>query len=215
MYTRWYVKAARRQVWRTLFILDRFISAALGRPPAIVEEDGSEDALEPPSMLPAADGVPPLASPPVPEGQAEFDDAVQVSRVTGVILKKFYAKRKVSAKVGQDIINDSKPRLLALQTFIERRLDANTVGQPGAGGGGSGGIAALHTNLLFLHCVILFSRPFFIYMFRLIEGRKKKLPRKVVDRWARECVMASYNTVRLIEQVYDTGILPHTNPFIV
>ncbi|KAK3070381.1 hypothetical protein LTS18_015115, partial [Coniosporium uncinatum] len=40
-------RVARRNLWRSLFVMDRFLCCCLGRPPAISEEDCSGDSLKP------------------------------------------------------------------------------------------------------------------------------------------------------------------------
>src|SRR3954447_3708443 len=40
-------QALRRNLWRSLFVMDRFLSCSLGRPAAISEEDCSGDTLKP------------------------------------------------------------------------------------------------------------------------------------------------------------------------
>lgn len=98
----------RRNLWRTLFVLDRFLSTTLGRPTAIRESDCSGDVLDIAGMkrfpqTPFPDGV--NAGKKAEPGLAS---AVRSCHIIGVILEKIYSQRKVSSKIATKIAEECK-----------------------------------------------------------------------------------------------------------
>ena len=106
-------QAVRRNVWRTLFVMDRFLSCSLGRPPGIAEEECSADILRAPNGPPATDdfGFPQAfqgGSNLVHTGSYGLEAAVRSCSVIGTILKKIYQERKVSTRLAQKIADICK-----------------------------------------------------------------------------------------------------------
>src|SRR6187402_3481335 len=107
-------QAERRNLWRTLFILDRFLSTSLGRPTAIRTSDCSGDILgtgakrsflQTPFPVGANAGI--VAAP----GLAA---AVRSCHMIGAVLEKIYSQRKISTKSAQMIADECKgwPKML-------------------------------------------------------------------------------------------------------
>lgn len=186
-------------------MLDRFLSASLGRPTAISEGDCSRDALKPPLRR---------------EGEEEtsldsihaggLDAAVRSSQVIGVILKKVYSRRKISTGLAHEIAGMCKNWPQMLHPSLHWRQGAT---------GPAHGIAILHTNLLCCHTMILLTRPFFLFMItRLQQSRNTgnvSSPRTIsrMEKFSQTCVVASYHTVYLVQQAYMENYLPQRNPF--
>ncbi|KAL7626305.1 hypothetical protein AAE478_003076 [Parahypoxylon ruwenzoriense] len=203
----------RRNVWRTLFILDRFLSACLGRPIAISEEDCSEHALEPPRAITADE---PLMSDIVEvTSSVALDAAVKSCFLIGTTLKKVYSKRKVSTLVAQEIAD-------RLEDW-ERELHQNLYCQRIAGGpiDSAQAIAILHINLLHCHSVLLLTRPFFLYLLKMgcddLSGNPRKLYHlsQRLEKFSQACVEASQRTVILATAALDAEYLPQCNPFVI
>ncbi|RFU81348.1 fungal specific transcription factor domain-containing [Trichoderma arundinaceum] len=201
---------ARRNLWRSLFVLDRFLATALGRPAAICEEDCSSDALELPADL--------SLNPTQEEEQVRIvglDSSVQISRSIGTILKRVYSERKISTKLAQDIVNDCQlwafnghPSLVA-DDLVSGKAPMET------------GIPILHVQLLHYHSILLLSRPFFIDLLVKtrptissdVEPFHRTFSRS--EKFSQACVAASTHSVTLIQAAFEAKYLPRRNPFIL
>ncbi|CCC05925.1 hypothetical protein SMACR_00140 [Sordaria macrospora] len=204
-------REVRRNLWKTLFILDRFLAASLGRPVAIVEDDCS-------CKLTINDDIADLST--VGENGSEslhfgcLDACVKSCRVIGVTLRVF-SKRKISTAVVQDIANMAK--------YWRRPSLSNLTPQQSREGPTSPeqGIAALHANLLSLHSLILLTRQIFImHNWKLDQQRSGKANppsnrESHMVKFSEACVVASYQTIHLIQQAREDGYLPRRNPFII
>ncbi|RYP21183.1 hypothetical protein DL766_007994 [Monosporascus sp. MC13-8B] len=99
----------RKSLWRTLFILDRFLSACLGRPMGISDDDCSEDAFKPPRQSTRSnDSL--LSSEDEGIGSIALSVMVQTCGIIGMTLKKVYSRRRISTMVAGEIADhlDSK-----------------------------------------------------------------------------------------------------------
>ncbi|KAK3950403.1 fungal-specific transcription factor domain-containing protein [Pseudoneurospora amorphoporcata] len=204
-------REVRRNLWKTLFILDRFLAASLGRPVAIVEDDCS-------CKLTTNDDIADLST--VGGNGSEslhfgcLDACVKSCRVIGVTLRVF-SKRKISIAVVQDIANMAK--------YWRRPSLSNLTPQQSREGPTSPeqGIAALHANLLSLHSLILLTRQIFImHNWKLDQQRsgKAKPPsnrESHMAKFSEACVVASYQSIHLIQQAREDGYLPQRNPFFI
>ncbi|KAJ4416788.1 hypothetical protein N0V85_002125 [Neurospora sp. IMI 360204] len=83
------------------------------------------------------------------------------------------------------------------------------------------GIAALHANLLSLHSLILLTRQIFImHNWKLDQQRSGKANppstrESHMAKFSEACVVASYQTIHLIQQAREDGYLPQRNPFFI
>ncbi|KAK4157989.1 fungal-specific transcription factor domain-containing protein [Chaetomidium leptoderma] len=201
----------RRNLWKTLFILDRFLAATLGRPTAISEDDCSckilphDDALD----LRAIGGL----------GfdhvhASSLNSCVETSRVIGVTLKVF-SRRKISTTKVQEIIDMSRNWDQASRAQSYRRQSDGGPVNP------AHGVASLHVSLLSLHSLILLTRQLFVmHNWMLVEERSgiKKSPQireSIPARFSEACVVASYKTIKLARAAWEDNYLPRRNPFIV
>lgn len=198
----------RQQVWRSLFVMDRFLAISLGRPPAINEEDCSGDALNPP----------PTSPDPTPTEiqfyHSGLEAGVRCCHILSIIIKEIYQKRKVSTKTAQEIAERCKlwPKTLP-PTLHWRQASPSNPRQ---------GITILHVNMLYCHAVILFTRPFFLYLLSLEMQRKyfgsNQDPRPrhgKMEKFSEACIIASLHTIALIQNACDCGYLPKQNPFVI
>lgn len=207
--------AVRKNLWRSLFVIDRFLAASLGRPAAISEEDCSGDVLFTP-----ADGKRPTMSTAFNTRNthaAGLDAAVRSSLVIGDVLKKVYSKRRVSTKVAQEIADRCKmwppkldPSLYWRQALMNPEIDA------------AQGIAILHVNLLYCHSVILLTRPFFLYLLSKVQQERtntggQSTPRfsPRMEKFSEACVQASCQSIILVQTAFEKNYLPQRNPFVL
>jgi hypothetical protein len=188
----------RRNLWRSLYILDRFLSASLGRPTAIRDSDCSGDILT--SRGKTMDGV-------------GLEAAVNSCHTVGVILEKVYSQRKVSGKLGQDIADHCKGWPQALDPCLHHsRANPSNPAQ---------GIAILHVNLFHYHSIMLLTRPFFLFTMNKEEQMRRETGQKPVregtrtDRFGEACVSASCQSIVLVQNALRGGYLPRRNPFVM
>ena len=200
-------QSARKNIWRSLFVLDRFLSASLGRPMAIADEDCSEEFLSPSSSL--------YSAPQLDSHQycsAGLEAAVRSAHVVGIILKKVYLQRTISTRVAQELADQCKswpenlsPSLHWRQASRENRRQA---------------IAILHSNQVYCHSIILLTRPFFLYLLSA-EIQKtylgaEKWPQRArgrMERFSDACLTASRHTIALVQNAYQGQYLSRLNPF--
>ena len=200
-------QSARRNVWRSLFVLDRFLSASLGRPMAIADEECSEEVLNPPSSL--------YSAPQLDSHQyctAGLEAAVRSCHVVGIVLKKVYLQRKISTRLAQELADQCKswpenlsPSLHWRQASRQNRRQA---------------IAILHSNQVYCHSIILLTRPFFLYLLSaeiqrtcLGAGQWPQRSRGRMERFSDACLTASTHTIALVQNAYQGQYLPRLNPF--
>ncbi|KAK4243766.1 fungal-specific transcription factor domain-containing protein [Corynascus novoguineensis] len=201
----------RRNLWKTLFILDRFLAATLGRPTAISEDDCSC------KILPDGDvaEMPTLIEPGFDHIHARSLDAcVETAHVIGVTLKVF-SRRKISTAKVQEIVDMSRNWDQASRAQSYRRHSGGGPVNP------AHGVASLHVSLFSLHSLILLTRQLFVmHNWMLVEERSGiKNSAHIRDsstaRFSEACVVASYRTIELARSAWEDGYLPRRNPFVI
>ena len=206
----------RKNLWRTIFVIDRLLSCSLGRPTAISEDDCSGDTLRPPDQPTeqpfSANGNP---SPDYNQtGPHALEAAVRSCSVIGIILRKVYQQRKISTRLAQDIADVCKSWPRALPSILHWRQAANA--SP------SQGVAILHVNLFYCHSIILLTRPFFLYILNLETqryvnqtGSRGPRPYLRMEKFSEACVIASTHTILLVQNAFDSGYLSRRNPAVI
>ncbi|KUJ21163.1 uncharacterized protein LY89DRAFT_428223 [Mollisia scopiformis] len=208
-------QSTRRNLWRSLFVLDRFLAASLGRPTAIRESDCSDDILQ------LGEKAPFPQAPFPTEANASFSSSgalglkasVSSCQMIGMILEKVYSKRKISTKLAQEIATLCKGWPKSLDPSLQHR-QASPVDP-------AQGIAILHVNLLNCHSVILLTRPFFLFLMNKFHNEQNDPMRKTdrntsrMERFAEACVTASTHSISLVQTALEGRYLPHRNPFVL
>lgn len=215
-------QAARRNLWRSLFVMDRFLACSLGRPPAISEEDsgwgGDSLKLNEPS-IPDEFGFdsPFQASADSNQTAAQgLDAAVRSCSVIGTILKRVYQHRKISTKLAQEIADICKlwPKVLAPTLHWRQYATASP----------SQGMAILHVNLFYCHSIVLLTRPFFLYILNsevqrgpssAFNGPRSRRNYGKMEKFSDACVIASTHTVVLVQNAFEAGHLPRRDPTVI
>ena len=198
----------RRKIWRSLFILDRFLAVSLGRPVAISEEECSCEILRPTSHAL-------LDSPVLDPHQkcaAGLEATVRSCHVMGTILRTVYQQRKISTELAQGLADQCKEWPEHLSPALHwRQASSENVRQA---------VAVLHCNITYCHSIILLTRPFFLYLLsgeiqrtRLNADSFPIRPRGKMQRFSDACMVASEHTVALVQNAYQGGYLPRLNPF--
>ncbi|KAK3692563.1 fungal-specific transcription factor domain-containing protein [Podospora appendiculata] len=202
----------RRNMWKSLFILDRYLAASLGRPTAIFEHDCSCEIRSDNAI-----GGQLRAEEPSLESihSKSLDACVRSCYVIGDTLKIF-SERKISTAKVQEIANgSSRDWGKASHTSLHRRQPSE------APKSAAEGIANLHVDLLSLHSLILLTRQLFIMHSWKLEEQRSGLKKQnaIYDspmaRYSEACVIASYRTIHLVQKVKEAKYLPQRNPFII
>ncbi len=200
---------SRRKLWRSLFVMDRLLASALGRPVAIAEEECSEDILNPKATgltreshistnMICASGL---------------EAACRSCHVIGLVLRKVYLQRRVSTILAQELADECKVWPANLPYFLHwKQASARNRRQA---------IAILHVNTMYCHSIILLSRPFFLYLLsdtlhRQMTGNHQG-PQSSggrIAQFAHACLAASWHTIALIQNAYDGGYLSKIEPFV-
>lgn len=144
-------ETARRNLWRSLFVLDKFLATALGRPAAIYEDDCSSNVL-----YLAADQSPKSAQEEDDIRKAGLDSSVRIYTTVSTMLKKIYSEKKVSTKLAQDIVDDCQ--LWALNAHPSLAAEDLLNGKAPK----ELGMPILHVQLLHYHSILLLCRPFLL-----------------------------------------------------
>ncbi|SPO01128.1 uncharacterized protein DNG_03875 [Cephalotrichum gorgonifer] len=191
--------AVRRNVWRSLFVMDRFLAAALGRPTMIAENHCSLDALEPPNG----------SGPIIPSIASSLSVAVEIAKVMGHILQKIYSRRRVSVALGQQFAEDCKrvEKLLRDDLNPQRAMDPLTPQDEA--------VSILHLSLFHYHAVILYTRPFFLFLLKKdqVDGMPPGRFHTRIQRFSKACIKYSALTIRLVYGAFEAKYLPRRNPF--
>jgi hypothetical protein len=214
-------QANRRNVWRSLFVLDRFLSCSLGRPPGISEDDCGTDTLKPHNPANGTDAFDFqqafLGAP--KDNHIEMDGleaAVRSCQVIGTMLRSIYQQRQISTKLAQEIANVCWEWPKFLNPILEWK-NAPTA-PPDIG------IAIIHVNLFYCHSILLLSRPFFLFILNdrlqqnqpaLRNGLRSHRTYANMERFTDACLISSSHTIKLVQIAYDAGYLPRRNPFVI
>jgi hypothetical protein len=207
---------SRKNLWRSLFVIDRLLSCSLGRPTAISEDDCSGDTLSPADVTieqPYEVNVH-LVSDYNTTGPYALEAAVRSCSTIGLILRKVYQQRKISTRLAQEIADICKAWPRALPSMLHWRQAASA--SP------SQGVAILHVNLFYCHSIILLTRPFFLYILNLETQRQvgqtaTRGPRPYLrmEKFSEACVIASTHTILLVQNAFEAGYLSRRNPAVI
>lgn len=200
----------RRNVWRTLFVLDRFLAACLGRPISIPEDDCSEHALDSPTGIGNEESMMDDAQ---TTNSIALDAAVKSCYWIGSTLKKVYSKRRVSTLVAQEIADHLENWERELHPDLHcRRIKDGPIDLAQA-------VSILHINLLHCHSVLLLTRPFFLYLLKMgCDSRNAHKPAHIssrLEKFSQTCVEAAQRTIIIARSALDAEYLPQCNPFVM
>jgi hypothetical protein len=198
----------RRDIWRSIFLLDKFIATSLGRPPAIPEGEYTEASLDAPK--PESDHSYSLLS---MVSSASLELNVKTSQSFGRVLKKVYTRRKISTRLVQDIAQEFYRRTRTQRPDLDpRRLLEGCLPPAHC-------IAVLHIHLFRCHAMILLTRPLFLYLFtkKVRENSTGAGPHRratsKAEKSGEACMAASCFTIRLVHAAHQLKCLPQRNPF--
>ncbi|KAF4991897.1 hypothetical protein FGRMN_7545 [Fusarium graminum] len=162
----------RRNIWRSLFILDRFLAASLGRSMAISDSDYYESSLGGLDMSSTRDIL---------------DAAVDACRIIGLTLNSNIPGRNASFEVPNQMTN-----------YLEYHPDFNNDTLFENGTENPYTMAQLNVQLLGCYANILVCRPFFLLRFR--DGVECKTLDGIevqINKLSQKCVSQSLEAIRM------------------
>ncbi|KAK9547883.1 hypothetical protein V6000_009215 [Aspergillus fumigatus] len=201
-------RRARERVWKSLRMIDLFLSASLGRPPATSDFD--HDVRDPATLA----GEQQL---PRPEAQLS-QCVVALCRIFDRILTEVYMKQVVSINVAETISNQHRAWVRYLPTFLSgqtERLSSKNLESM---------LAAAHVFGAYYWSIILLTRPFFI--FRVSQYVKSKSdpgissndPRASASRialFSDACVYSALRCLNIVDDLSRFEALPRRLPFLI
>lgn len=201
-------RRARERVWKSLRVMDLFLSASLGRPPATSDYDhdirddlfapgGQQRNLTPEQQLSAA--------------------VISLCRIFERILTDVYMKQVISINVAESISNQHRawvrtlPTVLSMQT---EQVNNRTM---------EDSLAAAHVFGSYYWSIILLTRPFLVYRVAQYVKTKADMSAPADSRngssrialFADACV---YSALRGLDVAHDLGrfeSLPRRLPFLI
>ncbi|KAJ5085676.1 hypothetical protein N7532_010447 [Penicillium argentinense] len=202
-------RRARERVWKSLRMMDLFLSASLGRPPATSDYD--PDTRDDDMMAPG-DQQRNLT----PDQQLSVA-VISLCRIFERILTDVYMKQVISINVAESISNQHRawvrtlPAVLKIQT---ERLDNKSM---------EDSLAAAHVFGSYYWSIILLTRPFLVFRVAQYVKNKSDLPTSSESRsgssrvslFADACV---YSALRGLDVINDLGrfpSLPRRLPFLI
>ncbi|KAF7589896.1 hypothetical protein BBP40_003557 [Aspergillus hancockii] len=200
-------RRARERVWKSLRMMDLFLSASLGRPPATSDYDYD----------PHVDNITPGAQQRLqPEEQLSLT-VVSLCRIFERILTEVYMRQVVSLSVAETISNQhrawvrSLPAVLRVQT---ERLDAKTL---------EGTLAAAHVFGSYYWSIILLTRPFLVFRVSQYVKNKSESPafsegrssNSRISLFADACVYSALRGLNIVDDLSRYTSLPRRLPFLI
>ncbi|CAG8113465.1 unnamed protein product [Penicillium salamii] len=200
-------RRARERVWKSLRMMDLFLSASLGRPPATSDYDydirddallsgQSQQHLTPDQQLSAA--------------------VTSLCRIFERILTDVYMKQVISINVAETISNQHRAWVRTLPTVLKRqteRLENKSM---------EGSLAAAHVFGSYYWSIILLTRPFLIY--RVAQYVKGKLDPSLPENrngssrialFADACVYSALRGLDVVDDLSHYTTLPKRLPFLI
>ena len=197
-------RRARERVWKSLRMMDLFLSASLGRPPATsdIDHDLREDAM------PSAEERQQLP----PQEQLSVA-VITLSRIFERILTDVYMKQVVSIHVAETISNQHRAWVRSLPIFLRmqtERLDSKTL---------DGTLAAAHVFGSYYWSIILLTRPFLIYRVSQYvknkAGPSERTNNSRVALFADACVYSALRGLDIVDDLTKFTPLPRRLPFLL
>jgi hypothetical protein len=195
--------------------MDCYLSASLGRPNGISIASATE-------ILPLSS----LAANTVNDSQNSdlhaLDAAVFASQITGKIIDRFYTARKASRTVAFELslhFNEWIKKLPPELHWEQIALDASDKNLT---------LKRLHVNLVYLHGVVLLTRPFLLYQISVqlkrSANRSLGVAAESLEPWSQgrsqncfhgACVRSAVHMINIIHNTFAASALPRRDPFVM
>ncbi|GLI80498.1 hypothetical protein PoHVEF18_008853 [Penicillium ochrochloron] len=201
-------RRARERVWKSLRMMDLFLSASLGRPPATSDYD--YDIRD--DTLVSGDHQRNLT----PDQQLSVA-VISLCRIFERILTDVYMKQVISINVAEAISNQHRAWVRTLPTVLRmqtERLDNKSMEES---------LAAAHVFGSYYWSIILLTRPFLVY--RVAQYVKSKAdPSSTTESrnsssrislFADACVYSALRGLDVVDDLGRFGSLPRRLPFLI
>ena len=199
--------------------MDRFLSASLGRPTAIHDEDCSEELFSNDSKK--------LGWKEDSYEIQSLSASVKAARILGLILDEVYRPRKVSLKIARKIAVKIQDWTETLPALLKWQPDSVPNSDPGVA------LGQLHLWMMYFHTIILLTRPFLLLHFKRSishlnshssppsrlsanspsESRVVESPQ--FNKYSSACVKSAIHMVHFLQTTRTKGCLPARNPFVM
>ncbi|PCH07490.1 Transcription factor [Penicillium occitanis (nom. inval.)] len=217
-------------LWRSLYIMDRFLASCLGRPTAIQDEEISEE------LFPHKDRFTTLSPGAVENFEFEaLFSSVQAAQIHGNILHQIYRSRKVSLKIARNVAVQIHEWTQSLPEILQWRPTPMPDDNPGKA------IGQLHVWMTYFHTIILLTRPFLLLHVKKIIAQERRRsnpppshkspdasetvassPSEIrvaenpeLKKYSAACVRSATHMIRAVQTIRVKGCLPRRNPFIM
>lgn len=193
LFTDQHVKLLRRNIWRSLFILDRFLAGSLGRPLAMSEHACSQNSLQVPAVS-SNHG----------RSRSALDASVEVCDIIGQVLNRIYSSNRICAETAHGMMKD-------LEAWSRRNPSLTKISFPTAMDASTFARAWLKANILGYYANILLCRPFFLDLFMKTTVNEDGLirtcmarPSRITCELSERCVFQSLQMIKLIRWIIET-----------
>lgn len=201
----------RRNIWKSLYVMDCFISAMLGRPNSINSRDAPHSSY-------ASDGDDDAQGEEGIEADA-LTASTRASQLIADILSYVYAERKISVKLAHHLSSrfhswkESLPPILRWQNISLPNEDPRTT------------LAQLRVNLSYFHGIILLTRPFLLQ--RIISlvrptkgdgggvGGNGETSSASAEPFPPACVRSAVYSIDAVQSALLKRALPRRDPFVM
>ncbi|RAL01574.1 coma-domain-containing protein [Aspergillus ibericus CBS 121593] len=200
-------RRARERVWKSLRMMDLYLSASLGRPPATLDFDydlredsiaaGEQQRLHPEEQLSTT--------------------VISLCRIFERILTEVYMRQVVSINVAEAISNQHRAWVRSLPMFLQmqtERLDSKTL---------EGTLSAAHIFGSYYWSIILLTRPFLIFrVSQYVRNRSEatgssdsRASNSRIALFADACVYSALRGLNIVDDLCRYTTLPRRLPFLI
>ncbi|EED20121.1 conserved hypothetical protein [Talaromyces stipitatus ATCC 10500] len=217
-------------LWRSLYVMDRFLASCLGRPTAIQDEEISEE------LVPHRERFRDLSPGSVENFEFEaLFASVQAAQINGSILHQIYRSRKVSLKIARQIAVQIHEWTQSLPEILQWRPTPMPHDDTGKAMG------QLHIWMTYFSTIILLTRPFLLLHVKKVIAQERRRPNpphahkspdsseavasspgeiRVAEnpelkKYSAACVRSATHMIRAVQTIRVKGCLPRRNPFII
>lgn len=203
-------RRTRERVWKSLRILDIFLSASLGRPPATSEVDGGHVSWTKPSR----------------DYEDIHIDGLSLSAMLRIcfiferILNEVYCRREVTAHLVESISQQYREWTLEFPGSL--KVDGLEQGDGSPFAKLHQKIGITHLKSSYFWSIILLTRPFLV--FKVSSHLKQKRKERVVDEpalhsptqtFADACVDSAVRSMEIVHDLCQTPNIPKRLPMLV
>ncbi|GLA69932.1 hypothetical protein AtubIFM55763_010833 [Aspergillus tubingensis] len=200
-------RRARERVWKSLRMMDLYLCASLGRPPATLDFD--YDLRE--------EGISPGEQQRLHPDEQLSMTVISLCRIFERILTEVYMRQVVSINVAETISNQHRAWVRNLPVFLQmqtERLDSKTL---------EGTLSAAHIFGSYYWSIILLTRPFLIFrVSQYVRNRTEatgssdgRASNSRIALFADACVYSALRGLNIVDDLSRYNTLPRRLPFLI